>query len=500
MAKKRFPIIVGAGQVTNHERNFVNAPHPLELAASAVEAAIEDSRCTKIRRHVDTLGIVNITSWHYKDPPRHLSEMLDIQPAVREYTGIGGNTPQWLVNRYADRIAEGKTGIAIVAGAEAMDFSYRALREGYPLPWPTPGDVPSPTVGDSPFGSNDYEITHNAYTPIQVYPLFENALRAERGLDIDKHREFLSRHLAEFSRIAAENPLAWSQRERSASEIGTVTEENRIIGFPYTKFMNPVMKVNQSAALIIASTEMAETLAIPKDRWVYLHGGADANDKWFVSERIDFTSSPAIEMVAHAALQMAGLESNEIDFFDLYSCFPSATVIGAKSLGLDMENLPPLTVTGGLAYFGGPGNNYTTHAIAEAVKKLREKPESFGYISALGWFITKHSAGIYSGREPEKPWDRRGLQGIQMRIDTMEGPEIEIHPGGSASVETYTVMHDREGTPDYAIIAARLDNGKRCWAQTQKDEDFFSAMEREEFIGRKGAITAGVTGPNMMTF
>ena len=426
--------------------------------------------------------------------------MLGIQPAVLEYTGIGGNTPQWLVNRYADRIAKGETGIAIVAGAEAMDFSYRALREGYPLSWPSPGDMPPPTIGDDRFGSNDYEITHNAYTPIQVYPLFENALRAERGLSMEKHREFLSRHLAKFSKIAAENPLAWSQREKSASEIGTVTKENRIIGFPYTKFMNPIMNVNQSAALILASTEMAEKLAIPKDRWVYLHGGADANDSWFVSERIDFTSSPAIEAVADATLQMAGVETSEIDFYDLYSCFPSATVIGAKSLGLDIENLPPLTVTGGLAYFGGPGNNYTMHAIAEAVKKLRKKPEQFGYLSALGWFITKHSAGIYSGREPEKPWNRTGLKDIQARIDNMKGSEIEIHPGGTASVETYTVMHDRQGTPDYAIIIARLDNGKRCWAQTEKDEGLFSAMEREEFVGKEGTITPGVNGPNMMKF
>jgi acetyl-CoA C-acetyltransferase len=260
------------------------------------------------------------------------------------------------------------------------------------------------------------------------------------------------------------------------------------------------MNVNQSAALILASTEMAEKLAIPKDQWVYLHGGADANDKWFVSERINFTSSPAIEAVADATLLMAGLDSNEIGFFDLYSCFPSATLIGARSLGLEIENLPPLTITGGLAYFGGPGNNFTMHAIAEAVKKLREKPEEFGYLSALGWFITKHSAGIYSGREPEKPWNREGLQDIQERINTMEGPEMETQPKGTASVETYTVMHDRQGNPDYAIIAARLGNGKRCWAQTEKDGDLFSAMEREEFIGKEGTITPGVKGPNIMKF
>jgi acetyl-CoA C-acetyltransferase len=498
--KQQYPIIVGAGQITDHSQRFENAPHPLQLAQMAIAASVEDAECPEILNHCDLLDIVNITSWHYEDPPAQLSEMLGIKPAVAEYTNIGGNTPQWLVNRAADKIAKGEIQVAVIVGAEAMDFSYRALRARFPLPWPHGEGATPPMIGDDRFGSNSHEILHNAYTPIQVYPLFENALRKERGLGMEDHREFLSRFCAEFSKVAAENPLAWTQKKRSVREIGTATEENRIIGFPYTKFMNPIMNVNQSAACIMTSNKMAGKLNIPRRKWIYLHGGADATDKWFVSERINFTSSPAIEQVAQATFEMAGINLDDIDFFDLYSCFPSATVIGAKSLGLNIEKLPLLTITGGLAYFGGPGNNYTMHAIARAVEKLRKNPEQFGYISALGWFITKHSAGIYSGREPEKPWNRAGQELIQQKIDEMEGPELKTDPEGPAYVETYTIMHDRQGNPDYAIVVARLADGKRCWALTEKDRGLFECMESFDFIGKSGIVTAGDDSPNIIRF
>jgi acetyl-CoA C-acetyltransferase len=197
---------------------------------------------------------------------------------------------------------------------------------------------------------------------------------------------------------------------------------------------------------------------------------------------------------------MAGREIEEMDLFDLYSCFPSATLLQAREMGLDLEKLPPLTITGGLAYFGGPGNSYTLHAIVEAVERIRRSPGKFGFISALGWYFTKFSAGIYSGQEPGRPWNRKGQGGMQQRLDARQGPALNMNPKGTACVEAYTVMHDREGGPDYAIIVARLENGERCWAMTDKDQDLFKAMEKEEFVGKKGRVTPGGDTPNIMTF
>ncbi|MDY6833293.1 MAG: acetyl-CoA acetyltransferase [Chloroflexota bacterium] len=525
----RHPIIIGVGQSINRSVEFENAPSPIGLAKEAIQNCVSDCGCLNILSYVDSLSVVNILSWQYTDPVGLLCEMLDIRPRIKEYTLIGGNTPQWLVNRAADKITSGEIEIALLVGAEAMYTVTKAVRAGYTIPWPvtasgsanqqlsaslgdTLSDVyhgdsqadhsrsPLTIIGDDRSGTSAHEILHGATLPIQIYPLFENALRGARGLSIEKHKMFLSEFCAGFSEIASQNQFAWFPKARTSSEIGEVSDINRIIGFPYTKFMNSVIDVNQAAGVILTSDEMAEKLSIPKHKRVYLHGGAEAIDKWFVSDRVDYSLSPAIQEISRATLEMTGIDLDQVSFFDLYSCFPCAPIVAAKSMGLDLDSLPPLTITGGLPYFGGAGNNYTMHAIAEAVERIRQHPNQYGYISALGWYITKHAAGIYSGIEPTKLWNRQGQYYIQQKLDAMESPGLALDPEGPAVVETYTVMHDRQGNPDYAIVVARLQDGRRCWANTEKDMALFVAMESEEFIGKPGFVSYGGNNPNIIKF
>jgi acetyl-CoA C-acetyltransferase len=248
------------------------------------------------------------------------------------------------------------------------------------------------------------------------------------------------------------------------------------------------------------STETAKNLSIPPQKWVYLLGGAEVMERWLLSDRVNYWSSPAIREMSHAALEMAGLGIDQIDFFDLYSCFPSATLTAASAMGLDAEDPARLTVTGGLPYFGGPGNNYTMHAIAHTVERIREEPERTGLVTGVGMYLTKHSLGIYGGREPDKPWNREAMAPIQEKIDGMESPSVCLEPEGPAVVETYTVVHDRENQPAYSVVVGRLESGERCFAQTDADRDLLIAMETEEFVGRQGYIRKGIDGPNRMRF
>ncbi len=494
------PIIVGIGQITDRSGALEQAQHPLQMAHKAALSCIEDLGNPQILKHIQAVTVVNMFSWRYRDPAGLLSEMLDINPTIKEYSNVGGNTPQWLVNRAADRIAGQEIEAALVVGAETLQTTQRFGKKIERLGWPALESPAVEMIGDSRYGSSQHEGLHNAEVPVQVYPLFENALRAERGLSIEAHRKFLGDLWAGFSKTAAGNPHAWFRDPLDSREIREVSEKNRMVGFPYTKVMNPILAVNQSAALILTSTRLAHKLSIPKEKWVYIHGCADAIDKWYVSERVSYTYSPAIHAVGKESLRMAGIGFDEIDFFDLYSCFPSAVLIGAKSIGLDVGNLPPLTITGGLAFFGGPGNNYTMHAIAHAVERLRRNPEQFGYVSGLGWHITKHSAGIYSGRVPEKPWIRAMPDAIQHEIDRMPSPPLNMNPRGAIRVETYTVMHSRQGNPEYAIVVGRLENGDRCLGLVQGDQAVLDSMETEEFIGMPGTITPGNNTPNRVTF
>jgi acetyl-CoA C-acetyltransferase len=235
--------------------------------------------------------------------------------------------------------------------------------------------------------------------------------------------------------------------------------------------MNPNPRVNQAAAVVLTDTNTARKLSIPRDKWVFPHGGADATDKWFISERINYYSSPAIRMNVAESLKYAGLDLSGIHFFDLYSCFPCAVIISALEIGLDINSLPPLSITGGLSYFGGPGSNYVMHAIAHAVARLRKNPEQFGLITGNGWYLTKHSTGIYSGIEPKRPWDRKTMKAIQPVIDAMPSPVFCERPKGQVTIETYTVLHDLIKEGPVAVIIGKLDSGARCMALSGKDLD-----------------------------
>jgi acetyl-CoA C-acetyltransferase len=404
------------------------------------------------------------------------------------------------VNRAADDIARGKRDVALLAGAETLysedrtfDWrrTYKAL-EGMIQR----GEI----IGTPRRGFADHEFKNGAFGATRAYPMFENALRARKGQSIEDHRNALGLHCARFSGIAANNPLAWFRKARSGREIREVTDRNRMISFPYTKFMNPIMGVNQAAAVVLMSTETAKKLSIAPEKWVYLLGGAEVMEKWLLSDRVNYWSSPAIREMSQAALEMAGLDIDQIDFFDLYSCFPSATLTAASAMGLDTDDPPEFTVTGGLPYFGGPGNNYTMHAIAHTVERIREEPELRGLVTGVGMYLTKHSLGIYGGREPDVPWNRESFAPIQERIDGMESPDLCLDPEGPAVVETYTVIHDRENRPESSVVIARLESGERCFAQTDEDCDLLIAMENEEFVGKKGFIRKGDDGPNRIRF
>ena len=56
----------------------------------------------------------------------------------------------------------------------------------------------------------------------------------------------------------------------------------------------------------------------------------------------------------------------------------------------------------GLPYHGGPGNNYSTHAIACMVERLRARPGASGVVTGVGWYLTKHSVGVYSSAPAER--------------------------------------------------------------------------------------------------
>lgn len=487
MDERRVPVLIGAAQYTHHPDRADECPEPLAMMEAVARAACQDAGSDRVLPAVDSVQVVNIFCWTYADPPGMLAARLGIAPRHRLYTAIGGNTPQWLVNGAADAIARGEIEVALLAGAEAMRTlrSYRS-RNAMP-PWTVTEGRPQMT-GDLRPGVNDLEVRHGMRLPVEVYPLFENALRARAGESIEEHQRKVGALMARFTRVAAKNPYAWFREERAPEDLITVSSDNRMVGFPYPKRLNAIIEVDQAAAVVMTSLARAKELGVPSDRMVFLWGGADATDIWHVSERLDYVESPAIRAAGRAALAQAGVSVDDIAYIDLYSCFPSAVQIGRDALGITPDDPRNLTVTGGLPYHGGPGNNYSMHAIATMVNLLRADPAAKGLVTALGWFITKHSVGVYSGSPPPREWSREP-RCYDDAADIARAPRIVAEPEGPATIETYTVVHGRDGAPERGIVIGRLDDGRRFLANTPAgDRGTLEALEREEGVGRRGRV------------
>jgi acetyl-CoA C-acetyltransferase len=482
-----FPVLIGAGQLRNHPKSIAEAIEPLEMMERVGRDAAKDAGAPGLLEKLDSVQVVNILSWSYVDAPGMLAARLGAEPKHTVYSPIGGETPQRLINETSEAIAAGRIRLVLLAGAEAMESRRLARKLDEKLPWER--GTPQRIDGENRPGFTESEARHGAATPPRVYPMFENAIRAHLGLSVEEHQRRLGELCSRFTSVAAENPYAWFPEARMPEEIASVRPGNRMVGFPYPKLMNAIMEVDQAAAVIMTGSDTARELGIPEDRWVYVHGCGDAVEKWFVSERVDYHSSPAIRAATQCALGMAGIGVDEVGMFDIYSCFPSAVQLGLDAVGVDPDDPRPLTVTGGLPYAGGPGNNYVMHSVATMVRRLRESPGDYGLVTGLGWFATKHSAGVYSARRPDG--ERRIAPSVDQReIDAMESPPFVEQGKGDATVETYTVVFNREGEPEQGIVIGRLDSGTgaRFFANTPPDREMMLAMTRDEFVGARGRV------------
>jgi acetyl-CoA C-acetyltransferase len=343
-------------------------------------------------------------------------------------------------------------------------------------------------LGDGRDGGSDHERAHGLAMPVEMYPLFENAYRAARGWTIAEHRARLGALCARLAATAAEHPQGWLRAPFTADAIVTPSAENRMVAFPYPKRMTANIDVDQAAAVLLTSVAGARALGIPETRWVYLHGAAEAHDAWLVSERADLARSPAIAACTRAALEMARLEPTGLAAFDLYSCFPCAVEIAACELGLADDDPRPLSVTGGLPYFGGPGNDYSLHGIATMMDWLRDRPGAFGMVTALGWYMTKHAVGVYGTDRPAAPWTGAACDAPQREVDRVPAVAPAMEPHGPGIVETYTIVYGRDGACERGTVLGRLDGGRRFVARLPDDRTLLDALTRSEGVGLRGRV------------
>jgi acetyl-CoA C-acetyltransferase len=465
---KATPVLVGVGQA----RVFWNgvdpgvAPSSLSLASTAAAAALADSNAPAalasridhvvfVRTMLDSIEGAAHPFGRCSNLPASLAARLGLNPRRSTYSAVGGDQPQYLVNEAAEAVHAGAVRAVLIAGAEATGAMKAALKAKTKLDWSAtaPGDLDDRGLG--PPLLSTYEMANGLGAPTQTYPAFEHALRARLGLSREAHVTLMSELWATFSQVAATHPFAQFPQVRTAEFLSTASADNYAVADPYLKWHVAQDAVNQGAAVIVTTAGIAAELGISPAKLVYLHGYAQATDR-FPTERSDLSRSLAIELTVAQALAMAGKVPAAIEHFDLYSCFPVAVLLASEVLDLDWRTTPA-TVTGGLPFFGGAGNNYSMHAIATMVERLRAHPADFGLVLANGGFLSKQAVGIYSA-VPRHDWAAVSSAAIQQQIDDQVAPAL-VAASGEAVVDTFTVTTTR-GHPSRGYVVAKGRQGR----------------------------------------
>ncbi|MCP5044514.1 MAG: acetyl-CoA acetyltransferase [bacterium] len=487
----RTPCIVGVAQKTYREADG-DCPEPLQIWAEMARAAAKDSGGSNALEAVDSLQVVLPMAWQYDDPPARLAKLLGLKDGERFYSGVSGTTPQRMVDDCAREILAGRREMALVVSAETLATRKRLSKRGHEPDWHFPQTDGRQRIQ---LPLHPTEAVHHVFAMYLTFAIFDVARRAHLGLSPQDNRQRDGELLARLTGVAANNPRSWFPIAQTARELIDATPRNRMISDPYTKNMVAIMEVDMGAALLLTSHEKADALGIPADRRVTLRGFCSANDPAWLAARDELWRSRAMEEASAGALRCAGIGIDEVAYLDLYSCFASSVNFARDALGLRDDDTRPLTVTGGLPYFGGPGNGYVTHSIATLVERLREDPEQFGLVSGVGMHLEKHVYGIYSGTPG--PLVLPDEAAVQARVEAGGVREIESHVTGPATVAAYSVVWNREG-PHRGVVICDLPSGTRCLANVV-DVELMASMQREEWVGRPVRLVAGEGGVNLLT-
>ncbi|WP_380871641.1 hypothetical protein ACFB49_26000 [Sphingomonas sp. DBB INV C78] len=496
MVSDRTPVLVGAGQAVDRIGSAdYRGYSPVEIAAAAAKAALADCGAARLIGEIDLVGGIRTFEDATSAPsvfgkpdkfPLAVAKRLGLSPTAAILEKTGGQSPVALLGELADRIARGQADVALAFGGEALSTVRQLKSTGETPDWSERIDGEMEDKGRGLEGLVTRQgVDHGLRSAPAGYGLIENARRARLGLSIEEYRREMGELFRPFSEVAAANPYSSADGPAlSVEQLITPGERNRMIADPYPLRLVARDQVNQGAAVLVMSVAKARELGVPESRWVFIHGFALAQERDLL-EREDLGGSVAIGAALQAALDIAGKSPADMRYFDFYSCFPIAVFAAAiDGLGLARDDPRRLTVTGGLPYFGGPGNNYSMHAVATMMELLRASPGDFGLVGANGGYLTKYGAMILSIEPCE--WRPAARAAAQIALDRRPAPRIAKMPDGKGHILTYTVQYDK-GMPALGLVIGELRTGERFLANPA-DPATLAEMSRNDPIGREIAV------------
>ena len=488
------PVIIGVGQVNDRDEQNKSSLglDSLGLMEAALRAADLDAGGGWLRR-LDSLGVVDQISYpELGDICASLAKRVSASPRICYKSGYAsGDSPLLLLNEAANRIGAGEIQVAAIVGGEALRTAARRAAASTTGGVSADNAVRAVAMRRGP----SYRHRYGLIAPVDVYPLYENAGRAAYGQTLAQGQAESAAIWSRLSEVAESNPGAWLRRRVSAEEIKTVSAANRPIAFPYFKLMVANSSVNQGAGFIVTSLTEARARGISDERLIFVGRGAAAHEPVDLMARANYAESPSMIVSIRKALQLNGLGSADLDHVELYSCFPCVPKMARRVIDWPVERAA--SVFGGLTFGGGPVGNYMSHAVVSMVLALRRNGRH-GLLFANGGLATlNHSIVLSRAALPADIFPQNF--DFQGEADALRGatPPVQEDYLGPATVETYTVLYDREGSAQQGAIIGRAPNGARFIAKVPAADAaairWLTSGEQEP-VGMPGTAVKGADG------
>ncbi|MCB1690278.1 MAG: hypothetical protein KDI33_17400 [Halioglobus sp.] len=478
------PVLVGIAAVQQKLDDYRQALEPVALMEQALRDAATDAGCADILLQADEI-MVPRSIWGYSDPGRLVADALGATSATTLLAEFG-ILQQTLLTRACQRIAAGEARVVLVTGGEAKYRSLCAEKAGEQAPETAQVDCePDITLRPQDEMWSPVESAAGLGMPVGYYAILDSALRHKQGLSVDAHRDQMARMYSRLSELAADNPDGWSDQVVPADHIREHSAANRMLAFPYTKLHNSQWNVDQAAGLILCSVEVAEALGIDRSKWVFPRAFTESNFMSVVASRRDLGASEGFRIAGKVAMELAGIDFNDIRLCELYSCFPYAVRVQLQEFGMNPQH--NVSVTGGMTFGGGPLNNFVFQATVKMAQLLRQNPSEVGLVTAVSGMLTKQACALWSATPGADGW---ACADVTDQVSRESGVcELVADYSGSGQVAGYTVLY--QGLEPWRAVAVfDLPDGGRtvCYSEAPQ---MIAHMLGQECCGERYEIAGG---------
>ena len=483
---KHRSVVIGVSAI-QQKGDFENLDEALFLMDQAVKEALSDSGNKSIKDHIDEIRIPK-GFWRYRDPGKWIAKNNDFKSIPTTYVTKIGVLQQNLINEACLKIENGEINASIILGGEARYKQLRSVIEKKEYFETKLDENPDFYIKAKEDLYGDEELEELGAMAVGYYATMETALRKNDNENIEEHQNNIASMYEEFSKVASNNEDAWLDHPYSKKEILETSKKNKMLAYPYNKLHCTSWNVNQSAALIICSEELANKLEIDNKKRVYPISSSENNHMIAIQQRPKLYESLGMIYAAKSINKMMEELDIILDAYDLYSCFPAAVKMFSKSLELGSEI--PKTITGSMPYAGGPLNSFVIHSTVKMIQKIRALEARHGLVTGVSGMMTKQSFCVW-GKEYQEQFI---FDDVTDRAKLDEKPvELSDIAEGEGEIIGYTII---EGSEHASKAVLYLDDEKKHRKVVSSfDKNFINLLMEEEWVGKKVKFKDGQATP-----